>query len=101
MPLMRRRPVLRAAAVGGGAYVAGKKRQQAREREAEQEARLGDLEAQQQSAAGAPAQPAPVAVAGGMSPDAIERLKELGQLRDQGILTEEEFAVQKARLLGG
>jgi hypothetical protein len=101
MPLMRRRPLLRAAAVGGGAYVAGKKRQQSREREAGQEARLGDLEAQQQYAAAAPAQPAPAVAAGGMSPDAIERLKELGQLRDQGILTEEEFAVQKARLLGG
>ena len=29
----------------------------------------------------------------------IEQLKQLGQLRDQGILTEEEFAAQKAKLL--
>ena len=32
--------------------------------------------------------------------DTIAKLKELGQLRDQGVLTDEEFAQQKARLLG-
>jgi putative oligomerization/nucleic acid binding protein len=31
----------------------------------------------------------------------LERLERLGQLRDKGILTEEEFAAEKARLLGG
>ena len=31
----------------------------------------------------------------------IERLERLGTLRDKGILTEEEFAAEKARLLGG
>jgi hypothetical protein len=31
----------------------------------------------------------------------IERLKELGELRDAGILTEEEFAAQKAKILDG
>ena len=30
----------------------------------------------------------------------IEQLKELGELKDQGILTEEEFAAQKAKILG-
>jgi uncharacterized protein YnzC (UPF0291/DUF896 family) len=35
-----------------------------------------------------------------MSPDAIERLRQLAELREQGVLTEEEFAQQKARLLG-
>ncbi len=30
----------------------------------------------------------------------IEQLKELGALKDQGILTEEEFATQKAKILG-
>ena len=30
----------------------------------------------------------------------IEQLKELGQLKEQGILTDEEFAAQKARILG-
>lgn len=30
----------------------------------------------------------------------ITKLKELGQLHEQGILTDEEFAAQKAKLLG-
>ena len=30
----------------------------------------------------------------------ISQLKQLGELRDAGILTEEEFAAQKAKLLG-
>ena len=30
----------------------------------------------------------------------VEQLKRLGGLRDAGILTEEEFAAQKAKLLG-
>jgi len=44
----------------------------------------------------APPQAAPAAAA----PDPIERLKELGQLHEQGILTDEEFAAQKAKILG-
>jgi hypothetical protein len=43
----------------------------------------------------APAQPAPAG--GGAS--TIEQLKELGELKAQGVLTEEEFAAQKAKLL--
>lgn len=52
-------------------------------------------EAQQPPApvAAAPAAPA----AGGQS--MIDQLKELGELKAQGILTEEEFAAQKAKLL--
>ncbi len=30
----------------------------------------------------------------------ISQLKQLGELRDAGILTEDEFAAQKAKLLG-
>ena len=32
--------------------------------------------------------------------DAISQLERLGALRDQGILTEEEFQAQKAKILG-
>ena len=32
--------------------------------------------------------------------DLISQLKQLGELRDAGILTEDEFAAQKAKLLG-
>ncbi|HEX4464232.1 MAG TPA: SHOCT domain-containing protein [Solirubrobacterales bacterium] len=50
-------------------------------------------EQQQQQAPAPPAAPA----AGGQS--TIDQLKELGELKAQGILTEEEFAAQKAKLL--
>jgi hypothetical protein len=32
--------------------------------------------------------------------DLVQQLKDLAELKDQGILTEEEFAAQKARILG-
>jgi hypothetical protein len=41
--------------------------------------------------------PPPPPVAG---QDPIEQLKELAALKNQGILTEEEFAAQKAKILG-
>lgn len=43
---------------------------------------------------------APAAPAGSSTNDMIAQLEQLGKLRDQGILTEEEFAEQKARILG-
>ena len=30
----------------------------------------------------------------------LDQLKKLGELKDSGVLTEEEFATQKARILG-
>ena len=48
----------------------------------------------QQAYAAPPPAPAPPAE------DPIAKLKEFAELRDQGILTEEEFAAQKAKLLG-
>jgi hypothetical protein len=33
------------------------------------------------------------------APDKLAQLKELGELRDSGVLTQEEFAIQKARIL--
>jgi hypothetical protein len=50
---------------------------------------------QQQAPAPAPA-PAPQSGSG----DMIQQLKDLASLKDQGILTEAEFAAQKAKLLG-
>ena len=34
------------------------------------------------------------------APDPIQQLKDLAELKQQGILTEEEFAAQKAKILG-
>jgi hypothetical protein len=31
----------------------------------------------------------------------IEQLKQLGELKDAGVLTEAEFAAQKSKILGG
>ncbi len=58
--------------------------------------RWSQQEAQQQQPVQAPP-PAPAAAAGGST---IDQLKELGELKSQGILTEEEFAAQKAKILG-
>jgi Short C-terminal domain len=43
------------------------------------------------------AAPAPAAPA---EPDPMEQLQKLAELHTQGILTDEEFAAQKAKLLG-
>jgi hypothetical protein len=49
----------------------------------------------------APPPPAPApAPAPAAAPDPIEQLKQLAQLHDSGVLTDEEFATQKARILG-
>jgi putative oligomerization/nucleic acid binding protein len=45
----------------------------------------------EQAAPPPPAEPAP---------DPIAQLKQLGELHEQGILTDEEFAAQKAKILG-
>ena len=93
MPLVRRRrPLLRAAAVGGAAYM-GK--------------RAGERNAQPEQAAGpgysaaSPAAPPPPPAGGGLSSESVTRLKELAELHDQGVLTDEEFEQQKRALLGG
>ena len=49
---------------------------------------------EQQAQAAPPPPPPPAAPA-----DPIAQLKELAELKNQGILTEEEFASQKARIL--
>jgi hypothetical protein len=51
---------------------------------------------------GADSAEAPTATLPADAEDArLERLERLGSLRDKGILTEEEFAAEKAKLLGG
>jgi len=98
--LRRRRPLLRAAAVGGGAYMAGKAhaRHQAERdsNEAEQNARLDDVEGQQYSQQ-APAAPPPAAPPPASMTD---QLSQLATLHQQGALTDSEFAAAKAKLFG-
>ena len=96
MPFVRRRPLLRAAVVGGAAYHAGKRVQEGRDADYERDARIAELE-EQQAAQAAPAAPAAPA---GPTDETLAQLEKLGQLKAQGILTEEEFSAQKAKLLG-
>ena len=97
MPLRRRRPIARMATT---AVVAGTA------------ANMGAKSAQR-SAAAAQAQAAPPAAAPAdeaaapeaAAPEAaeaaqIEQIKQLAALKDQGILTEEEFSAKKAQILG-
>ena len=97
--MMRRRPLARAAVVGGVAYHAGKKGQQNRDAEADQNAQIADLQAQQaqQQYAPPPQAAAPAAEVG--SNDMVAQLTNLKSLLDQGILTQAEFDMQKQKLL--
>ena len=47
----------------------------------------------------APAEPSQTA-AGGLSAEVIGQLKQLGELHEQNVLSDEEFASEKAKLLG-
>jgi hypothetical protein len=86
MPLRRRRPLLRAAAVGGGAYAMGK--------------RHAERSAQEGPPAEAQAAPAQSPDADGLSAEDMERLQQLARLNQEGVLTDQELAEQKARILG-
>lgn len=93
------RGVARTAVIAGTATAVSNgvsRRQYGRwERKAQEE------QQQQYAQQQAPApQPAPAAPAGGSMDDKIEQLKKLGELNQAGILTDEEFAAQKAKLLG-
>jgi Short C-terminal domain len=89
MPGLLRGVALTAVIAGTATSVSNRvsKRQGERWQAQEQQ----QYEQQQQAAPPAPA-------AGGSS--TIDQLKELGELKAQGILTEEEFAAQKAKILG-
>jgi outer membrane murein-binding lipoprotein Lpp len=107
---MMRRPVANVGrAVVGTAVVAGTAgavRHQQNKRWARQDAAAQQQyeQAYQQGAADAQAQqqyaPPPEQYAPAPEEDMITQLERLGSLKAQGILTEEEFAAQKAKLLG-
>jgi hypothetical protein len=83
------RTVGRTAVIAGTATaVAGRVNRRQQEKYSEQEA-------QAQQAAPPPAAAEPAAD----SDELINKLKELASLKDQGILTEEEFNAQKANIL--
>ena len=88
--LRRGRPILRTAAiVGTASAVSGSVQHHQQQKYAEK-----DAEAQQQ----AYEQAAPPAAA--PAPDMNAQLTQLAQLHEQGVLTDEEFAKEKAKILG-
>jgi hypothetical protein len=89
---------MRAAMVGGTAYAVGKRAQRGQDREYDQEARIEELENQQAYAAQQAAPPVPPS---GGPTDIAEQLTQLKSLMDQGILSPDEFAAAKAKLLAG
>jgi hypothetical protein len=57
-----------------------------------------DAEAAQQEQAAPPPPPAPAAPS---TDDKLEQLKQLGELKTAGVLTDAEFEAQKAKILAG
>lgn len=94
------RGVARTAVIAGTATAVSNNvsRRQAN-RWAQKEAQQAPPPQQAQQAPPPAAQPAPAAAPA--TDDLLTQLQKLGQLRDAGVLTEEEFAVQKARILAG
>jgi hypothetical protein len=97
------RGVARTAVVAGTATaVSGRvsRRQQGRWAAKEQEQQA---EAPPEDAPEAPPEAAPAAAApqGGSMDDKLAQLKQLGELRDGGVLTDAEFEVQKDKILHG
>lgn len=92
MPMLLRGVARTAVVAGTATAVSGRVSRRQNQRWAQQE--------QQQYQ-----EPAPQPVAAPPAEDdrdkQIAQLKELGELKAQGILTEEEFAAQKAEILGG
>lgn len=94
MPFIRRRPLLRAAAIGGGAYAFGKHRERMQAEQQEEAYAAGQQSMEAQPAA------APEPSSGGVTSDDLTRLQELAKLHEQGVLTDDEFSEQKALILG-
>ena len=93
-PGRNRRQRRRRAAVIGGAAIAAKKHHDAKE--AQQE----EAGASQQAQPGEPGQAAEPTAAGGLTPEVMEQLKQLGELHEQNVLSDEEFEREKTKLLG-
>jgi len=89
MFMRRRRPLLGAAMIGGTAYAAGRAGQRSAMREDDEQARIANLEAQQQQQS-APAAP---------SSSLVDQLNQLSQLHDSGALSDADFEAAKQKLL--
>lgn len=104
MPRLLRGMARTAVVAGTASAVSGRVQRRQAERFATRDANIyaerdqayHQAEAQQMQPAPAPA---PAAAAG--SDDMLDQLERLGKLHEQGVLTDDEFAAEKARILSG
>ena len=95
------RGVARTAVIAGTASaVSGRVQRRQAEKFADRDAQIYAEREQAYEQQVQPAQPQPAPAAAPTETDVIAQLQQLGKLRDDGVLTEEEFAAQKARILG-
>jgi len=92
MPLMRR--VARTAVVAGTATAVSNR---VSRRQANRWSDQAEAQAYEQQQAAAPPPP----TAASSETDTLTQLKELGELKAAGVLTEAEFEAQKAKILAG
>ena len=93
------RGVARTAVVAGTATaVSGRVQRRQAEKYADRDAQIAADRQQAYESKTMPEQRAPAEASNGG--DVVEQLKGLAELKEQGILTEEEFAAQKAKILG-
>jgi len=94
------RGVARTAVVAGTATaVSNRVSRRQGNRWAEKDQQQADAQASEQQQAYAPPPPPPQPQAPAET-DMLTQLQQLGELRSAGVLTEEEFAAQKAKILG-
>jgi len=93
--------VARTAVVAGTATVTANAVNRHAENKAIQRDEAAAYEQQQQAAAMAPPPPAPAPAPAAGGDDVVSRLQQLVQLKDSGVLSEEEFEKAKAQVLAG
>jgi len=102
MPFRRRRPIARmattAVVAGTAAHMGAKSAQRSAAADQDQD-QYEDQAPPAPAPADEPAAPEAAAPEAAESSQ-IEQIKQLAALKDQGILTEEEFAASKAKILG-
>jgi hypothetical protein len=101
---VRRRPLLRAAVVGGGAYIAGKRSaqrsdQQSMSQESPQQSTQPQSTQQQSTQQQVPQQGGDLGRESA-TPSVSDQLAQLSTLHKQGSLSDAEFATAKSKLLG-
>jgi len=102
MPGLLRGMARTAVVAGTASAVSGRVQRRQAEKFAGRDAQISaDRQAAYQQAAPAPVAAAPAAPAPTATSDTLTQLERLGELKTQGILTDAEFAAQKAKILAG